>query len=425
MSEVRLSGVTAGYGRGAVLRGVDLTVAEGTTTAVLGGSGSGKTTLLRIIAGFLRPDAGQVVIGGRTVAGPGVWVPPERRGIGYVRQEGGLFPHLTVAGNIAFGLPWPRRRHRNRVLELLDLVGLPADLAERRPDQLSGGQQQRVALARALAPRPGLVLLDEPFSSLDTGLRAATREATARALRAAGATALLVTHDQDEALSFADEVAIMGAGRFRQVARPEVLYREPVDVEVASFLGDAVLLSGVADDGRVSCRLGVLPVGGDALAGAVRVMIRPEQISLTPCGTGHLDATVRSVEYFGHDAVVGLDPLDDPVTEPLLIGSGSTETVQIPTGPIPAGSISAGPIPGSIPAGPIHAGSTEAVPIPTGAAEAAAVGMVSTTPAPDEAGTAVAVVEPGLRARVIGLQPPSPGDRVGVRVVGSVRVFPG
>lgn len=311
MSEVRLSGVTAGYGVDAVLEDIGLTVREGTTTAVLGGSGSGKTTLLRVVAGFLRPRSGTIVVGGRTVAGPGVWVPPERRGVGYVRQDGGLFPHLSVAGNIAFGLPWPRHRHHGRVLELLDLVGLPAAMAERRPDQLSGGQQQRVALARALAPRPALILLDEPFSSLDTALRTATREATAQALRATGSTSILVTHDQGEALSFADEVAILADGRFRQVDRPRTVYREPVDVEVAAFLGDAVMMAGSAADGRVACLLGSLPYQGSVLHGDVEVMIRPEQITLTPPGAGQVDAVVRSVAYFGHDAAVELDLVGD------------------------------------------------------------------------------------------------------------------
>jgi iron(III) transport system ATP-binding protein len=343
MSDVRLSGITAGYGAESVLDDVALDVAEGTTTAVLGGSGSGKTTLLRVIAGFVRPRSGTVVVGGRTVAGPGVWVPPERRGVGYVRQDGGLFPHLSVAGNIAFGLPWPRSRHRARVLELLELVGLPAAVADRRPDQLSGGQQQRVALARALAPRPGLILLDEPFSSLDTALRATTREAVADALRATGATAILVTHDQGEALSFADEVAILSAGRFRQVARPRVVYREPVDAEVAEFLGDAVLLAGTAADGWVSCPLGVLPVQGSDARGDVDVMVRPEQVALTAPGSGERDAVVVGVSYFGHDAVVELD-------------------------------------------------------VPDGGCR--------------------------LRARVLGIATPEPGERVGLSVVGPVRAFP-
>ncbi|GAB3170408.1 ABC transporter ATP-binding protein [Myceligenerans halotolerans] len=311
MSELVLRGVTAGYDGVAVLDDVDLTVREGTTTAVLGASGRGKTTLLRVVAGFLRPRSGTVAVDGRVVAGDGTWMPPERRGVGYVRQDGGLFPHLSVAGNIAFGLPWPRRRHGGRVAELLELVGLPTTLAGRRPDELSGGQQQRVALARALAPRPGLVLLDEPFSSLDTALRAATREATAQALRAAGATAVLVTHDQGEALSFADEVAILGDGRFRQVDSPASVYRDPVDPEVATFLGDALLLTGtVAGDG-VECGLGTLPVQAPSAGGGdVHVMVRPEQLALTAPGAGAFDAVVRHVAYFGHDAVVELDAAD-------------------------------------------------------------------------------------------------------------------
>jgi len=312
MSEVMLRGVTAGYGRESVLANVDLTVQESTITAVLGGSGSGKTTLLRVIAGFLRPLEGTVAVGGTSVVGPDTWVPPERRGVAYVRQDGALFPHLSVAGNIAFGLPRPRRHHRERILELLDLVDLPASLADRRPDQLSGGQQQRVALARALAPRPALVLLDEPFSSLDAALRVATRDATARALRREGATAILVTHDQEEALSMADEVAILAAGRFRQVGPPDLVYREPVDTGMATFLGDTVLLPGTATGGYVRCRLGTLPVSGAQHDGPVEVMVRPEQITLTEATVGTLLATVHGVTYFGHDALVELALCEDP-----------------------------------------------------------------------------------------------------------------
>ncbi len=324
MSEVRLSGLTVSYGGGsaAVLDDVELAVAAGTTTAVLGGSGSGKTTLLRVVAGFLRPESGQVAIGGRLVSGPGVWVPAERRGVGYVRQDGGLFPHLTVAGNVAFGLPWApgrgRRRHRERVAELLDLVELPAELAGRHPHQLSGGQQQRVALARALAPRPDLVLLDEPFSALDTALRGTTRDATARALRAAGATAILVTHDQGEALSFADEVAILRGGTFRQVAAPRVVYGSPVDMQVASFLGDAVRVAGAGVGGVVRSPLGTLSVAGFVPHGLVEAMVRPEQIALSPAGTGQAQAVVTRVSFYGHDSVVELDLLDDDTGVPGL-----------------------------------------------------------------------------------------------------------
>ncbi|AXH98058.1 ABC transporter ATP-binding protein [Ornithinimicrobium avium] len=312
MSEVRVRGVRAGYGGNQVLHDVDLTVRAGTTTAVLGGSGSGKTTLLRVISGFLRPTTGSVSIGGRVVADEHTLVPPERRGIGYVRQDGGLFPHLTVAGNIAFGLPRPAigrrdRHHRERIAELLELVELPPEVAGRRPDQLSGGQQQRVALARALAPHPDLVLLDEPFSSLDTALRAATREATARALRAAGATAVLVTHDQGEALSFADEVAILRQGRFRQVAAPRAVYGEPVDAHVATFLGDAIYVHGLASRDQFRCALGNLQTAGFVTRGAVEALLRPEQLQIVPPGTGSVDARVRSVTFFGHDSVADLE----------------------------------------------------------------------------------------------------------------------
>ncbi|KNX37662.1 ABC transporter ATP-binding protein [Luteipulveratus halotolerans] len=303
---VEVHGITASYADTRVLTDVDLVVPAGTTTAVLGGSGSGKTTLLRVVAGFLRPDSGEVRIGDATVVGPGTWVAPEKRGIGYVRQDGGLFPHLDVAGNIAFGLPFPRRRHRGRVLELLDLVGLDASLADRTPDQLSGGQQQRVALARALALEPDVVLLDEPFSALDTALRESTREATGRALREAGATAVLVTHDQEEALSFADEVAILREGRFSQVAPPREVYGAPVDAHVAGFLGDAVLLPGDADAATVHCALGTIAVEGAHPTGAVQVMLRPEQIIVVPAADSTLLAKVASTTYYGHDAMLDL-----------------------------------------------------------------------------------------------------------------------
>ena len=306
MSDVEVRGITTSYGARVVLSDVDLTVRSGSTTAVLGDSGSGKSTLLKVIAGFLHPKAGEVSIDGRVVTGAGVFVPPERRGVGYVRQDGGLFPHLSVAGNIAFGLPFPRRKHRGRVLELLELVGLTSEFADRRPDQLSGGQQQRVALARALALDPKVVLLDEPFSALDTALRASTREATAKALRDAGTTALLVTHDQAEALSFADEVAVLRDGRFRQVAAPRQVYDNPVDPHVASFMGDAVILPGKAESGRVHCGLGQLTVAGFCPAGSCQVLVRPELLQVLPAGGGEADAVVESCIYYGHDAVVNL-----------------------------------------------------------------------------------------------------------------------
>jgi len=306
MTRLVVTGVSASYGSTEVLHGVDLTVEAGTTTAILGASGCGKTTLLRVVAGFHTADAGEVRIGDRVVVGPGFATPPDRRGIGYLSQEGNLFPHLTVAGNIGFGLPRSSRRDRARTAELLDLVGLPLSLADRRPEQLSGGQQQRVALARALARRPELVLLDEPFGSLDAGLRASTRRAVADALSATGATVLLVTHDQDEALSFADQVAIMRAGRFVQTGPPQQVYAAPVDRETAGFLGEMVLVPGTAHGPVVATPVGRLPAVGPELHGAVEVALRPEQVLLGhPSGATHV-GVVDTIDYFGHDALVRL-----------------------------------------------------------------------------------------------------------------------
>ena len=240
MTDLAVVGLDKAFGDHPVLTGVDLHVPAGSLTAILGPSGSGKTTLLRVLAGFERADAGTVTIGSRVVDGPGVQVAPERRRIGYVPQEGSLFPHLTVAANVGFGLP---RRHRRGPLiaELLEAVGL-SGLGSRYPHQLSGGQQQRVALARALAIQPKIVLLDEPFASLDAHLRASIRADVQQLLRDRGTTAVLVTHDQDEALSTADLVAVLRDGRIAQCGTPLDLYARPADAEIARFIGDANLL---------------------------------------------------------------------------------------------------------------------------------------------------------------------------------------
>ncbi len=307
MTELSIAGLTKTLGSRPVLRGIDLTVASGELVAILGASGSGKTTLLRCVCGFERPDDGSIRLGETTVAGAKAHVPPERRRVGYVAQEGALFPHLSVADNIAFGLPRRLRRERRRVDALLELVGLPRAYASRGPQQLSGGEQQRVALARALAPEPQLVLLDEPFSSLDAALRAGTREAVTAALEHAGATALLVTHDQAEALSTGSRVAVLRDGRLIQVATPETLYRRPVDAELARFVGEAVLLPGRARGGRVAGALGELELAGPAEDGAVETMIRPEQIRLSPAGEAtQARAHVVAVTFFGPDAEVRL-----------------------------------------------------------------------------------------------------------------------
>jgi iron(III) transport system ATP-binding protein len=308
MSELAIRGLVKSFGATSVLRGLDLIVPEGGLAAVLGPSGCGKTTLLRLVAGFESPDAGEIVIGGQVVAGPAVALPPERRRVGVVPQEGALFPHLTVAGNVAFGLSRARRK-AGRVGAMLDLVGLRS-YGDRMPYELSGGQQQRVALARALAPEPALVLLDEPFSALDTGLRQSVREDVRTALDTAGATAVLVTHDQQEALSMADVVSVLRDGRIVQAAAPDDLYTAPADMAVATFVGEAVVLDAVLGDGFADCLLGRLPVrpesgaeNGAAAAGPGTVVIRPEQIMVGASGRG-VPARVTGSRYFGHDALI-------------------------------------------------------------------------------------------------------------------------
>jgi iron(III) transport system ATP-binding protein len=306
---VRLRGVRKAYGAHPVLGGLDLDVPAGTITAILGASGCGKTTLLRLLAGFESTDAGTIALHGRTVDDGHRPLAPEHRRIGYVPQEGGLFPHLSVAANIGFGLP--RGERRRRVAELLELVGLPG-LGDRPPHKLSGGQQQRVALARALAPAPQLVLLDEPFSALDAGLRAQLRSDVATALRCSGTTAVLVTHDQDEALSMAELVAILRDGRIVQAADPATVYQQPVDAEVARFVGEANLLAGHVLGDTAHSPLGEHPLraGTSRLPTAALIMVRPEQIQLRPASSRDPAAAVTGRvlrrDYHGHDTTITL-----------------------------------------------------------------------------------------------------------------------
>jgi iron(III) transport system ATP-binding protein len=304
MATLRIEALFKSFRDVAVLDGVDLDVAAGSLIAVLGASGSGKTTLLRLIAGFERVERGRIAIGGQLVAAAGLHVAPERRGVGYVMQEGALFPHLSVADNILFGVTPRARRGAGRVADLLDLVGLPQRYAQWQPHRLSGGEQQRVALARALAPEPKLVLLDEPFSALDAALRGDTRRAVAEALRAVGATGILVTHDQSEALSMGSKVAVLRRGRLVQVATPVELYRHPVDSELARFIGEAVLVPGTASANVARCGLGALTIGAGPGEGPVEVMVRPEQIRLLPDTAGCAQGRVLGVTFYGHDAVV-------------------------------------------------------------------------------------------------------------------------
>ncbi len=305
MSAITVTGLQKSFGGTPVLRGVELAIEPGSFTAILGASGSGKTTLLRLLVGFERADAGSIAIDGRVVESDAVHLRPERRKVGYVPQEGTLFPHLTVAENVGFGLP--RAARAVKAAELLELVGL-ASHADRYPHQLSGGQQQRVALARALAIEPAVVLLDEPFASLDTRLRAQTRDDVAAILRRTGATAVLVTHDQSEALSFADAVAVIRDGIVAQLATPAELYTTPLDDDLAHFTGEANIVEATRDEAVLRTPLGALPAPEDSPSGgAVRVLIRPEQLALRVAGTTEATARVVRIAYLGHEMVVELE----------------------------------------------------------------------------------------------------------------------
>lgn len=306
--ELELSKVSHFFGNHQVLNSVSLEIRHGSITALLGPSGGGKTTLLRIVAGFERPSQGTVSINGVIVADAHTWTPPHERGVSIVPQEGALFPHLSVRDNVAFGLK-KRRSHatRVRVNEMLELVGLP-DSADQRPSELSGGMQQRIALARALATNPALVLLDEPFSALDAGLRDTLREQVVNILHSAGATALWVTHDQDEALSIADTVAVLMGGRIVQLSDPLSAYRTPETTEVAGFIGEAVSLPGTitANGISVETRFGSVELLQPRLPGPATVMIRPEQFELVNVDNPHAaeSGEVLVTRYFGHDGTV-------------------------------------------------------------------------------------------------------------------------
>ncbi|MEU7002068.1 ABC transporter ATP-binding protein [Nonomuraea sp. NPDC046570] len=301
MTGLTVSEITKAFDGPPVLRGASLTVAEGDLTAVLGPSGCGKTTLLRVVAGFEHADSGSVRLGEWEVTG----LPPEKRRVGIVPQEAALFPHLSVARNVGFGLA---RGGAERVAECLELVGL-GGYGPRMPYELSGGQQQRVALARALAPRPRVVLLDEPFNALDRSLRGTVRDDVRAALKRAGATAVLVTHDQEEALSMADRVAVMRDGLIVQEGTPASVYEDPLDLGVATFVGEAVVLEAVSVQGMVSCALGRLAQRANGVAGRGTVALRPEQLVLSASGS---PGVVERVEFFGHDAAVTV-ALDDGV----------------------------------------------------------------------------------------------------------------
>ena len=321
MSRLDVQGVSVRFDGVAALDGVSLAVESGRRLAVVGPSGSGKSTLLRVLAGFEVPERGTVRLGDAVLTENGRCVPTHRRGVGLVAQEGALFPHLSVADNIGFGLP--RRDRAGRVAELAALVGLDAAMLLRHPDALSGGQQQRAALARALACRPRLMLLDEPFSALDTALRAGTRRAVAALLARAGVTTVLVTHDQEEAMSFADHLAVLRNGRLLQAGSPRELYLRPVSEFVARFLGDAIILPAILAGEVARCCLGTLPVPGNRLGeGPVRVMLRPEQVML---GTGPVTARVGATDFAG-----------GACTASLHLPGGETVSLRAPQNAVPA-----------------------------------------------------------------------------------------
>jgi len=320
VSDLVVSGASVTHGSTLAVDDVSMTIRSGELVAVLGPSGCGKTSLLLAIAGLLPLRDGSIAIGSRELSRPGRTVPPEKRGIGWVPQESSLFPHLTVGENIGFAVPGGRaggargRARADRIAELASLVGLGA-LTNRAPNQLSGGQAQRVALARALAPRPEVLLLDEPFAALDTQLRTGLRREVTELLRAQGTTSILVTHDQEEALTLADRVAVLRDGHLEQFGTPEEIYQQPASDWVARFVGDVVELDGAWRGGRVTCALGNVeaaavgftPADGDT----VRLMLRPEWIVPRPDLLAHAaagaDARVASISYAGHDAMLSCD----------------------------------------------------------------------------------------------------------------------
>ncbi len=286
-----------------VVENVSFDVGENEIFAILGPSGCGKTTTLRIIAGFERADKGSVELSQQVVECAHAHVSPDKRGVGFVFQEYALFPHLDVAGNIGFGLPkFSKPEKALRVAEMVELAGLTG-LESRKPHELSGGQQQRVALARALAPMPRIILLDEPFSNLDAVLRQSTRQEIRLILKKAGISAILVTHDQEEALSFADRIAVMNNGRVEQIGSPEDVYETPRTEFVATFLGRTNLLKGKAQGMEAWTDLGALMIDRPA-NGEVTLSIRPEHLTLERVNETNCNGccgTIQSREFKGHD----------------------------------------------------------------------------------------------------------------------------
>lgn len=318
---MELGGVAKRYGAVVALEEATVVVGRGEFVALLGPSGCGKTTLLRLVAGFEVPDAGDVWVNSEHVAGAAGWVPPQRRHVGMVFQDYALFPHLTVAGNVGFGLPRRGRAARVRaVLELVELIGCEG----RYPGELSGGQQQRVALARAVARGPSIVLLDEPWSSIDPLLRSSMRDGLAAILRSLGVTVVLVTHDREEAFAIADRIVLMHAGRVVQAGEPEEVYYAPATRWVAEFVGAANFLPGRIVGDFVETAFGRLPVANRNGRTAVDVLVRPEllELELDPFAA----AEVVGREFRGHDVFYRVRLADGTV---VLSQRPSTEIVPL------------------------------------------------------------------------------------------------
>jgi iron(III) transport system ATP-binding protein len=331
-NKLTLTNVSKSFAGNQVLSEVNLAVPEKKLVTILGASGGGKTTLLRLIAGFDEIDSGEISLGDRVVSSDSILTPPEKRNIGFIPQDASLFSHLTVAKNIEFGLQQlTDKGRRDRVNELLELIDL-VNMANAMPSQLSGGEQQRVAIARALAPKPDVILLDEPFAALDAQLRSRLRTEIKSILVAAEATAIMVTHDQEEALSIADRVAILRDGKIAQFGSPHEIYSAPVDVNLAKFLGEAVVLPGVIENGKVRTTLGdLIPTKTFSTGSSGQVAIRPENLYLQPNMYG--EGKVISRQYFGHDAIVEVETKGISVkartSGPLTPEIGMTVTVWV------------------------------------------------------------------------------------------------
>lgn len=342
MTSLDIAHLEVSFGAKRVIQDLSLSLKEGEIAALLGPSGCGKTTLLRAIAGLIQPNSGTIRFGSQLVGLSSVVLPPHRRGIGYVPQQGALFPHLSVAKNIAFGLDkksYSKAEIEKVVSEMLELISMKG-FEESLPSEISGGQQTRVALARALAVKPKMVLLDEPFSALDAQLRSDLRSDVVSLLRAAGTTAILVTHDREEALVSADRVVLMRSGQIAQHGTPEEVYENPISPTVAMSTGDALVLQGVRyADGSTSSA--VHPLASGQLAGQIgEVVIRPEelQLSTTP-SKNSVEGTVVKIDYYGHDAMLevklneNLQSISVRIGSPVEFAVGSSVFVEH-SGPI-------------------------------------------------------------------------------------------